>query len=89
VVGSNHNKTEKRPEKFTLQWQHHPLLVVIVQKTNSPYRHVKEVANIVTTVIIFIEAAMERPNLPLLLTVVRDEEGEPNPQYQKTWHGEN
>jgi hypothetical protein len=40
---------------------------------------VKEVANIVTTVIIFIEAAMERPNLPLLLTVVRDEEEEPNP----------
>jgi hypothetical protein len=62
-------------------------LDVAVQKPNSPCRHVKEVANAVAAIIIFIEATMERPNPPFLLSIVGEEE-ETNPQYQKTWHRE-
>jgi hypothetical protein len=30
VVGSNHNKTKKGPEKFIPRWQHHPCLDVAI-----------------------------------------------------------
>jgi hypothetical protein len=55
-------------------------LDVAIQKPNSPCRHAKEVANVVAAIIIFIEAAMERPNPPFLLAIVGEEE-ETNPQY--------
>jgi hypothetical protein len=50
---------------------------VAVQKPNSPYHHVKEVDDAVTTIIIKID--IERPNSPFLLVVVGEEEEEPNP----------
>jgi hypothetical protein len=78
---------EKRPEKFIPQRQHHPRLHVAVQKPNSLSHHVKEVADVIAAIIIFIETTMKRPNPPFLL--VREEEEEPNPQYQKTWHEKN
>jgi hypothetical protein len=61
---------EKRLEKFISQRQHHPHFDVAVRKHNSPCHHAKEVADVTAVVIIFIKAAMERPNPPFILAVV-------------------
>jgi hypothetical protein len=47
---------------------------VAVQKPNSPYHHANEVDDVITTIIIFIETDIERPNPPFLLVVVGEEE---------------
>jgi hypothetical protein len=75
---------ENKPEKFIPRRQYNP-----VRKHNSPCCHAKKVAAIATAVIIFIEATMERPNPPFLLTVVREKEEETKSSIQKTLHGEN
>jgi hypothetical protein len=72
MIGHNHNKIEKRLEKFIPQRKHHLRLDVTVSKPNSPCYHAKEVVDIITVVIIFIEPAIERPNPPFLLIVVRE-----------------
>jgi hypothetical protein len=90
MVRSNHNKIDKRLEKFIPQQQHHPHLDVAIRNPNSPCRHAKEVVDVITAVIIiFIEPSMERPNSPFILVVIGYKEEEPSPHYQKTWHGEN
>jgi hypothetical protein len=71
VVKPNHRKIEKRLEKFIPRWQHHPRLDTTVRNLSSPCRHAKEVADVIA-VIIFMEAAMEKPNPPFLPAVVEE-----------------
>jgi hypothetical protein len=74
VVRSNHNKTEKRPEKIIPWWRYHLRLDVTVQKPNSTCRHAEEVVAAVAVALIFIRIVMEKPNLPYLLVVAEKEE---------------
>jgi hypothetical protein len=89
VAKSNHNKTEKRPEKIIPRRRHHLCLDATVRKQKSPCRHVDEDADVDVVALIFNGAAMEKAIPPFSFTVDRDEEKkEIKLQYQVIWHGE-
>jgi hypothetical protein len=87
LVRSNHNKTEKRPEKIIPWRRYHLRHDVAVRKAKSPCLQAKEVANTIVA-LIFHRAAMEKTNSPCPLAVAVEEDEEINPQNQETWHGE-
>jgi hypothetical protein len=68
VVGYNHDKMEKWPEKIIPQRRHHLCLDVAVRKPKSPCRSSKKVVD-VDAATTFIGAAMEKTNSPYLFTV--------------------
>ena len=72
MARSNHNKTEKRPEKIIPWRRHHLRLGVAVRKEKSPCRHADEVAD-ADVALIFNKAVMEKTNPPFLLAVVGEE----------------
>jgi hypothetical protein len=83
VDKSNHNKTEKRPEKIILR------LDAAIRKQKSSCRYVDEDADADVVALIFNGAAMEKMIPPFPFTVDRDEEKEEiKLQYQVIWHGE-
>jgi hypothetical protein len=73
MAKSNHNKTEKRPEKIIPWRRHHLLLDATVQKQKSLCRHVDEDADADVVTLIFNGAAMEKMILPFSFTIDRDE----------------
>jgi hypothetical protein len=88
VAKSNHNKTEKRPEKIIPWRRHHLRLDATVQKQKSPCRHINEDDDADIVALIFNGAAMKKTILPFSFTVDRDEKEEIKLQYQVIWHGE-
>ena len=83
MARSNHNKTEKRPEKI-IPWRlHHLRLDAAVRKQKSPCRHVNEDADAEVVALIFNGAAMEKTIPPFPFTIVGEEEKEIKLQYQK------
>jgi len=86
VVGSNHDKTEKWPEKIIPRRRHHSCLNDAIRKPNSPCRCPKKVADTLDAATSFIGAAMERPKPPILFTVAGEENEEINLPYHETWH---
>jgi hypothetical protein len=89
VAKSNHNKTEKRPEKIIPWRRHHLRLDATVRKQKSSCRHVDEDADTDVVALIFNGAAMEKTIPPFFFTVDGDEEKEEiKLQYQVIWHGE-
>jgi hypothetical protein len=76
VAKSNHNKTEKRPEKIIPWRRHHLRLDATVQKQKSPCRHVDENADADVVALIFNGAAMEKTIARFSFTVDRDKEKE-------------
>jgi len=88
VVGSNHDKTEKWPEKIIPRRWNHPHLNDAIRKPNIPCGRPKKVANAVDAATSFIRAAMERPNPPYLFTVAEEEKEETNLPSHKMRHGE-
>ena len=74
MVGSNHDKTEKWPEKIILRRRHHPRLNDAIRKPNSPCRRSKQVADTIDAATFFIGAAMERLKPSYFSTVAGEEE---------------
>jgi hypothetical protein len=85
VVKSNHNKTEKKPEKIIPWRRHHLRLDVVVWKQKSPCRHVDEDADTDVVALIFNGATMEKTIPPFPFTVAEEEI---KLQYQEIWHRE-
>ena len=86
MARSNHNKTEKRPEKIILWRRHHLRLDVVVRKEKPPCCRADKVVDVVVVVLIFNRAVMEKNDSILPLAIAREEEI--NPQYHETWHEE-
>ena len=81
MTRSNHDKTEKRPEKI-IPWRRHHLRLDVAE---SSY-HTGEDADAVDVALIFNRAVMKKTILSCPLAVAEEEEI--NPQNQKSWHGE-
>jgi len=87
VIGSNHNKTEKWPEKIIPRRRHHLCLNDTIRKPNSSCRRPKKVADAIDAATSFIGAAMEKSKPPYLFTVAGEEEEETNLPYHEARHG--
>ena len=82
MATSNHNKTEKRPEKI-ISWRRHDLrLDAAVRKQKSTCRHVDEDGDAEVVAHIFNGAAIEKTISPFPFTIAGEEE-EIKLQYQK------
>ncbi|GJN24163.1 hypothetical protein PR202_gb11887 [Eleusine coracana subsp. coracana] len=74
---------KNRLENFIPRQQHHLCLDVAVRKPKSPCRHDTKVVDDVAAAIIFIDAAMERPNPPFILDETGEKKEEINSQCRK------
>jgi hypothetical protein len=88
VARSNHNKTEKKPEKIITWRRHHLPLDVAIRKQKSSCRHVEEDADAKVVTLIFNGAVMEKTIPPFPFTVAGEENEEIKLEYQEIWHGE-
>ena len=87
MARSNHNKTEKRPEKIIPWRRHHLRLDAAVRKQKSLCRHVDENADAEVVALIFNGAVMEK-TIPPFTVAGEEEKEEIKLQWQEIWYGE-